>query len=111
VDQEKEVKVIVTYNQNGDYSLQLPNSKELLNVRGKLEGQELTAFIGDQLINATVVLNEFDLYLFYNGNNYVLKIPVKDYGGGEISKGSLLSPMPGKILEVLVQVNQKVKKR
>ncbi len=44
------------------------------------------------------------------GESYSLKIPVKDYSGGDVLKGSLLSPLPGQVTDVNVQVGQKVKK-
>jgi 3-methylcrotonyl-CoA carboxylase alpha subunit len=77
---------------------------------GSMEGNELKAFIGDRLINATVVMHNNILNVFYEGNNYQLTIPVKNYNAGAAVKGSLLSPMPGRVVKILVQPNEKVVK-
>ena len=60
--------------------------------------------------NGLVVLNEFDFHLFVDGEYQMLKLPAKSYGGPVVAKGSLLSPMPGKIIKVLVEKGQRVKK-
>jgi len=109
-DQDKEVKVQLSYNNDGSFSVKVPGVSEPIQARGKVEGSKLTAFINDQLVNATIVINDSDMSLFYDGEQYNLKIPVKNYGGSEVAKGSLLSPMPGRILEVMAQLKQKVKK-
>jgi 3-methylcrotonyl-CoA carboxylase alpha subunit len=44
------------------------------------------------------------------GESYSMKIPVKDYSGAESAKGSLVSPLPGQITEVNVELHQPVKK-
>jgi len=109
-DQDKDINVEISYGEDGAYTVKIPGVSEPITAKGKLEDSKLTAFIGDRLVNATVVVDESNLTLFYDGNSYSLKIPVKDYSGGEVTKGSLLSPMPGRILEVLAQLKQKVKK-
>jgi hypothetical protein len=55
-------------------------------------------------------MNEFDLHLFMEGRFRTLKIPAKYYSGSTIAKGSLLSPMPGKIIKILVESGQTVEK-
>jgi len=110
-DGDKDVKINATYNEDGSFDLLLSNSKTPVNARGTLVDGELNAFIGDQLFSrATVVFHEFDLSVFYGGNMYSLKIPFKDYGATAAAKGSLNAPMPGRIIEVPVQIGQKVKK-
>jgi 3-methylcrotonyl-CoA carboxylase alpha subunit len=109
-DNEKEINLQVIYNKDGSYDIHVPNISKPINVRGSLKDNELTAFVADELINATVVVYESELQLFYKGENYSLKIPIKDYSGSEVTKGSLVSPLPGQITEVSVTLNQMVKK-
>lgn len=79
-------------------------------MRGTLQGEELKAFVADRLINATAVFHNNVVNVFYDGESYQLQIPVKDYNAGTATKGSLLSPMPGRIVKVLVKPNDKVTK-
>lgn len=131
LDKEKTVNINIDYNTDGSYTVQIGNySVNAWSVRfyhfftsfsGSLNGSDMRMLLGDRLFNCTVVINDTQLHLFVGGKCYTLTLPVKDYSGifefimsyvvGETSaKGSLLSPMPGRIAKVLVQPNQKVEK-
>jgi 3-methylcrotonyl-CoA carboxylase alpha subunit len=110
LDGENKISISVQYNSNGTFNVKLPGSSQYVPAKGTLEGTEMTAFLGDELIKATVVVNDFTVHVFAHGQSFSLKIPVKDYSGATAVKGSLLSPMPGRITKVLVQVGDQVKK-
>jgi len=111
IDRENEISVGVTYEPDGSYKMQLPGVKEPMNVQGKLNGDELIALIGDTMVTSTVAVNDKHIHLFSARNDdFTVKISHKDYSSSPATKGSLFSPMPGKIVKVMVVPNQKVTK-
>jgi len=110
IDGEKEVNISVYYKQDGSYELKLPEKQTPVKVSGTLIDGEMRAFVDDRKFDATVIFDNMNMHLFFEGKDYTIRIPVKDYSGSTAAKGSLLSPMPGKIVKVLVQLNQKVQK-
>jgi acetyl/propionyl-CoA carboxylase alpha subunit len=95
-ENDKNITVEVTYNEDESFDLKLPESNQSIRVSGKLNGKQLIANVGDKIIQSTVVLHGNDVNIFYEGNTAAFRIPVRDFSAstGQV-KGSLLAPMPG----------------
>ena len=61
---------------------------------------DVTAEVDGQRISGTVVPHARNLHVFFGSNVFVLELPPEDYEGEVVEQGSLLSPMPGKIIKV-----------
>eukprot|EP01132_Coremiostelium_polycephalum_P006181 gene6181-7695_t len=109
---ENKLEVPVTYNPDGSYTMTIGGEK--LNCQGSLNetGDVITAHVGGRLYtNIKAVQVKNSLFIFNDGLQYELELPLEVVGkGGESASGSLLSPMPGKITKINVQVGDKVKK-
>eukprot|EP01117_Protostelium_nocturnum_P012191 TRINITY_DN4479_c0_g1_i1.p1 TRINITY_DN4479_c0_g1~~TRINITY_DN4479_c0_g1_i1.p1 ORF type:complete len:714 (+),score=277.87 TRINITY_DN4479_c0_g1_i1:223-2142(+) len=110
LDGEKTVEVKVTCHNDNTFSVYVPGSKEPIRISGKLEGESLRVKIGDKSIKGKSVIHGGQIHLFFEGENYQLGLPLKDYNASAQTKGSLLSPMPGRIVKVSVKIGDKVKK-
>eukprot|EP01116_Phalansterium_solitarium_P025754 TRINITY_DN99_c0_g2_i3.p1 TRINITY_DN99_c0_g2~~TRINITY_DN99_c0_g2_i3.p1 ORF type:complete len:551 (-),score=225.71 TRINITY_DN99_c0_g2_i3:361-2013(-) len=107
---ETKTSVSVTYRPDGSYEIKVPGAEKPIVASGKLNGDSLKAYVDDRLYNVTVVLNKNNLNVLYDGVQHTVGIPVSNYGQSGDAKGSLLAPMPGKIVKVLVEKGQKVEK-
>jgi len=106
-------KIEVLYeNSTTRFSLKLPGQSEFTSVSGHFgkNGKDLRAIISDRIFNATIVENSNDLSVILEGHTFSFTIPVQSFTGAATTKGSLLSPMPGKITDILVSLKQKVTK-
>lgn len=114
---EGEVKVGVETHADGSYTLSI--EKHTFRASGKLRGGDggggdtLTAYIGDTLYHDVRVVrlaNSDEVNVFHQGTTITLGRPPVVKQRGEAHSGSLLSPMPGKIVKVQVKVGDKVAK-
>lgn len=110
LDNEQAVTVTAHYRQTG-YELELPGGKTL--VRGQLDATgNLLADLGGTRIKATVVRHGAALTIMAQGRSHALLLydPSAPLGEEEGVGGRLTAPMPGKVVAVLVQVGERVKK-
>eukprot|EP01112_Ceratiomyxa_fruticulosa_P022703 TRINITY_DN8405_c0_g1_i1.p1 TRINITY_DN8405_c0_g1~~TRINITY_DN8405_c0_g1_i1.p1 ORF type:complete len:702 (-),score=169.60 TRINITY_DN8405_c0_g1_i1:141-2246(-) len=112
-DKPKEVKLEVTYLKDRSYEILLPSSNTKVRLEGKLKESGLfNAFVGDKFYPSVRIAQHKDtLNVFYDGTSFTVGIP-NTLGnlGGDKGHGSLLSPMPGKIIKVNVKKGDTVKK-
>ena len=110
IDGEQTVRVTVHYRQTG-FELELPGGKLL--VRGQLDGHgNILADLGGTRIKATVVRRGDALTIMEQGRSHALILfdPSAPVGEEEGAGGRLTAPMPGKVVAVLVQAGDQVKK-
>jgi 3-methylcrotonyl-CoA carboxylase alpha subunit len=110
LDGEQSVTVTVHYRQGG-FELELPSEKML--VRGQLDGHgNILADLGGTRIKATVVRHGTALTIMEQGRSHALILfdPSAPVGEQEGAGGRLTAPMPGKVVAVLVQAGDPVKK-
>jgi len=96
-------QVIGVMAQSGGWELSLGDIK--VAVRGQLLGHgQLQVQLGERRIKATVVASGERRQVFVDGHAYALqRVPLLDVGGGAAEQaGGLRSPMPGKIVALLV---------
>ena len=74
------------------------------------QDSELAVRIGARRIRAHVVTNGADVHVFAHGRHYTLNVTDPLHGGdaGDAAAGGLTAPMPGTVLEVFVELGQKV---
>ena len=109
VDDGKFVRVVTQYRP-GSVLLELPGGQ--VEVRGSRHGlDEVVADVGGARVRATVVRSGADRVVMINGRGHRLALfdpdaaEERDVGGG-----SLVDPMPGKVVEVMVEAGTEVKK-
>jgi len=112
-DLHQTLSIKLTQHDHNAYDLLVPGTSRVLcakhiqyNDRG-----ELSATIDDQFLKASVIIHGNQCFLFLHGKAYPpLSFAVPNYAAVTAAKGSLLSPMPGKVVKVLVEPKQSVKK-
>ncbi len=109
VDDGKFVRVVTQYRP-GSVLLELPGGQ--VEVRGSRHGlDEVVADVGGTRVRATVVRSGADRVVMINGRGHRLALfdpdaaEERDVGGG-----SLVAPMPGKVVAVMVEAGTEVKK-
>lgn len=108
-EKDGEIKVNVTHN--GDNTYTLAFGGQTIQVRGSLNGSNLNAHVGDKYYNnVNVVQHDGESVVFYQGQSAALHRPPTVALKSAEQAGSLLSPMPGKIVKVLVKVGDEVVK-
>ncbi|MEN3929476.1 acetyl/propionyl/methylcrotonyl-CoA carboxylase subunit alpha [Microvirga sp. W0021] len=108
-DGEREISVLATW-QGGHLLLQLPDGARL-NVTGTLEGNRLSGQIDDLVCHALWFRSGQNLsVLEQNGRGRFVLETRKDYGTGDdgAADGAIKSPMPGRVISVLVEPGQEV---
>ncbi|WP_050463616.1 acetyl/propionyl/methylcrotonyl-CoA carboxylase subunit alpha [Herbaspirillum autotrophicum] len=96
-------QVIGVTAQSGGWELSLGEHK--VSARGQLLGHgQLQVQLGERRTKATVVASGERRQVFVDGHGYALqRVPLLDVGGGAAEQaGGLRSPMPGKIVALLV---------
>jgi 3-methylcrotonyl-CoA carboxylase alpha subunit len=92
--------------------LDLPGGQ--LAVRGELHpnGNDVLADLGGVRLHATLVRQGNELIVLTQGESHRLMMlnPLTEGMEDEVNTGSLAAPMPGSIIEVLVQKGQRVEK-
>ncbi len=109
-EREKEHRLVVHYLKQG---IRLEINGKQIAISGSLGiDDDMSANIDGTRTRVTVVQSENNLTILHSGNSYQLGIVSKtDYGDDDgTAPGSLLSPMPGKVMEVLVNKGDVVKK-
>jgi len=108
LDREREVSVTAHYRKSG-YSLDLPGHSLVASAEA-VPGGGLVADIAGVRVYATVVRNARVLTIFTGGISHRLELKEFDAVADEEAGGSLTAPMPGSVIEVLVEGGQKVEK-
>ncbi|NVK17905.1 MAG: acetyl/propionyl/methylcrotonyl-CoA carboxylase subunit alpha [Methylocystaceae bacterium] len=108
VNNEDIITVTCHYRDDG-FLMELPNDDIL--VRGDRDANgDLLADLGGRRMKATVVRHGDDLDILVHGRAHALKMfdPLAAAEGMDEVSGSLTSPMPGKVVSVLVDKDQEV---
>ncbi|XP_073255198.1 methylcrotonoyl-CoA carboxylase subunit alpha, mitochondrial-like [Porites lutea] len=112
-DGDKKVYIIVSYNKDGSYSLEIEG--ERLDVKGKLESDDsrtcLIANINGHVLKSWLVDQEGTIHLFTKDGCHKVHRPIPKFlrgGPSAASQGSAVAPMTGTIVKVLVEPGQKV---
>ncbi|MDV7338531.1 acetyl/propionyl/methylcrotonyl-CoA carboxylase subunit alpha [Terasakiella sp. A23] len=109
VNEEDTITVTCHYRESG-FVMELPGGDIL--VRGERdENGDLLADLGGRRMKATVVRHGDDLEILVHGRAHALKLfdPLSAAENQNEASGSLTSPMPGKVVSVLVEKDQEVK--
>ncbi|MCG8491842.1 MAG: acetyl/propionyl/methylcrotonyl-CoA carboxylase subunit alpha [Sneathiellales bacterium] len=107
---EGDVPVIVTY-EGDEYVMSLPGGD--LRVSGAIKDDgSLRASIEGHIISASVVIDGNRMIVISGGKQVDVKRIITDYSGDgdEAGAGAILSPMPGKIIQVSVSAGDQVSK-
>ena len=109
-EKEAEIKVSVMDNKDNTYTLVF--GKHTYHVRGRLDGDKLSAHVGDAFYQDIVVVHhDSELVIFCQGMSATFRRPSPVASKTtESQAGSLLSPMPGKIVKVVAKVGDSVLK-
>lgn len=105
------IAVKVHYPRGGGYVLDLPG-QEGLRADALLDGDTLTAILGGDRVRATVVRTGNTLTVVHGGHEWKLQlidpldVDLDDEGAG----GSIVAPLPGKIIKVMASAGDTVKK-
>jgi len=109
-DGDEEVALVVNYRRDGGYGIELP-SGTVIDARGDLDPDgTLYAELDGRRLRATIVRHGAALVVFAHGDSHRLETvdPLAEAGDEDAVGGQLTAPMPGKILEVLVEAGVEV---
>jgi 3-methylcrotonyl-CoA carboxylase alpha subunit len=107
---EHPITVDVEYLGAQQYSLSI-NGGAKISVSGRQGDQHnIEAMIGDHSFTCAAVRIGDSVHVFHEGTHTTLDIPVPSYAATALAKGSLLAPMPGKVVKVFVDEGKKVAK-
>lgn len=116
-DGGEEVVIGAEYLGDGHYKLTIPGEEEALLAKGTLSDDgTLVARIGSHNYEGKLVAHKDSLYMFANDTDlrhfYKLDLPKPTFGdaAGASGKPTIVTPMPGRIVKILVSPGQKVKK-
>ena len=106
----KAYQVGVTYHAHG-WDLSIGAATASLSLTAQ-NGAELSIKLGDNSLHGTVRRDGDIFHVFTNGCHYALHYndPMAHAGEAEADGGRLTAPMPGKVVAVLVEAGQQVKK-
>merc|ERR1712137_41764 len=101
----------IEVSQNEDNSVwNIKIGDESLTVSASLnDDHSISAHVNNHATKATVVQQEDSLYIFHKDEVYQLSLPEPSFTSSSLSSGSLVSPMPGRIIKINVSEGQEVK--
>jgi 3-methylcrotonyl-CoA carboxylase alpha subunit len=107
-DGDTEIEVPVRYIQAG-WVFSIGGSKVAMQGE-RLEDDTLVAEIGGRRIVATVVHSDRDLTVLTHGHSHSLALldPLHDAALDEVPAGALTAPLPGKVVQVLIDTGATV---
>ena len=103
------IDVIIESDGASSESFKITIGDEVLSVSASLQdGNTILAQIGNHKSKATVVHNGTSLVIFHEDDVHELSLPEPSFTTSAVSSGSLLSPMPGRVIKVNVTEGQQV---
>lgn len=115
-ERPREVEVLVTQRTQDTYDITVDSSTTFKDVKvHQSSSNSIIGFYPHARLETTVIRNEDQLVVFQRGKQYKLNIPrpawfEKALGIRGPVEGSVLAPMPCKVLKVLVEEGQSVEK-
>ncbi|KAF8457451.1 carbamoyl-phosphate synthase L chain, ATP binding domain-containing protein [Terfezia claveryi] len=112
----RDVEVVVTQTSPQSYDVVVGGKTTFNNITTSLSSQtKITSFYPHTRLDTTVVRDEDTLTVFQHGKKFTLTIPRpawldKALGIKKLTEGSVLAPMPCKVLRVMVEEGEKVGK-
>lgn len=107
VDNGEELTAVATYERDGTFTIAVKG--ETFHAKGTLEGERMRATINGHTSTVKVVTNKDEVHIFNGDDQYSLSMPVPAYDEVQVAKGSLMSPMPGRVIQVRVKDGDAVK--
>jgi 3-methylcrotonyl-CoA carboxylase alpha subunit len=107
-DGEREVRVTARYRGKG-YELELPGGKVAAGSEAGADGR-LVADLAGARMHGTVVRTGWQLTVFTGGGSHRLELQESEDIAEEEAGGTLTAPMPGSVVDVLVQPGQVVER-
>ncbi len=108
---ERQVAVTAHYRKGGKYEVELPGGRRTLS--GELTAATtIRAWLDDEELAATVVREGAVLDVFRGAERHTLELhdPWLAEVAGDVRRGGLAAPMPGKVIAVLVQAGATVER-
>ena len=108
----EQVQVKLERKEGDQWQVQVGERSFILDY-ARLSPQSASLLIDDRSLTAHVSRNEEDFYISIGGRRYQLQMPEQDSSGrGEVAaaggSGSIQTPMPGLIVEVMVKPEEEV---
>lgn len=107
IDNGDEITAVATYEQDGSFTIEV--NGETFHAKGFLEGERMRATINGHTSTIKVVSDKDEVHIFAGDDQYSLAMPVPAYDEVQVAKGSLMSPMPGRVIQVRVKEGDSVK--
>ena len=110
-DEPIDIEIVKDFHYNANKNLQVKIGNEILDVSGTLDlaNNTISATVQNHKTTATVVQEKNSLFIFHRDDAFELTLPEPSFTASTISSGSLLSPMPGRVIKVNVSEGQEVK--
>lgn len=98
--------------QNAGGYLIIIQNRSFLVTHWQQKNHQFTIYYENQLLEATIIYQPDALHIFYGAKHFIIvqhdpKISINHETSVE---GQFIAPMPGKVIEIFVKLNQKVKK-
>jgi len=113
IDDENVDVNVATLDGGFSYAVHIPGVDEGIEISGDFnEDEMLIAQVGNEVIKAQIAFDDEKIHVFRDGanNDLTITVPQKTFGDAAGSEGSLQSPMPGKIVSVMVNPGDQVEK-
>ena len=103
------LEVAASFLRDGGMELAVPSGTVTLNITGR-EGNLFQLDLGDRVVGCSVIRTGSDVRVFLKGRCYHFSLPDLHYGAEQEESGDdrIISPLPGRVVEMKARVGQKV---